>query len=29
VRHEPTNTVCACGYRMKRIEEDVAEKLDC
>lgn len=28
VRHEPTNTVCACGCQMQRIGEDVAEKLD-
>ena len=28
VRHEPENTVCTCGEPMKRIGEDVAEKLD-
>jgi transposase len=28
VRHEPENTTCACGCQMKRIGEDVAEKLD-
>jgi transposase len=28
VRHEPHSTVCACGCQMKRIGEDVAEKLD-
>lgn len=28
IRHEPDNTVCACGCQMKRIGEDVAEKLD-
>lgn len=28
LRHEPENTVCACGCAMKRIGEDVAEKLD-
>jgi hypothetical protein len=27
VRHEPENTTCACGCQMKRIGEDVAEKL--
>jgi transposase len=27
-RHEPESTVCACGCQMKRIGEDVAEKLD-
>jgi transposase len=27
-RHEPDNTRCACGCQMKRIGEDVAEKLD-
>ncbi len=27
-RHEPGNTPCACGCQMKRIGEDVAEKLD-
>ena len=27
-RHEPDNTLCACGCQMKRIGEDVAEKLD-
>ncbi|MBC5784860.1 IS66 family transposase [Ramlibacter sp. USB13] len=28
VRHEPASTTCACGCQMKRIGEDVAEKLD-
>jgi transposase len=28
VRHEPDNTTCGCGQAMKRIGEDVAEKLD-
>ena len=28
VRHEPENTTCACGCQMKRIGEDVTEKLD-
>lgn len=28
VRHEPENTTCACGCRMLRIGEDIAEKLD-
>ena len=28
VRHEPTDTNCRCGCAMKRIGEDVAEKLD-
>ena len=28
VRHEPEQTVCACGCAMKRIGEDVGEKLD-
>jgi transposase len=28
VRHEPESTTCACGCQMKRIGEDVAEKLD-
>ncbi len=28
ITHEPDNTVCACGCQMKRIGEDVAEKLD-
>ena len=28
VRHEPANTTCGCGTAMKRIGEDVAEKLD-
>ena len=26
--HEPDSTLCACGCQMKRIGEDVAEKLD-
>jgi transposase len=28
VRHEPESTTCTCGCHMKRIGEDVAEKLD-
>src|SRR5208283_5452425 len=28
VRHEPERTVCSCGCEMKRIGEDVSEKLD-
>jgi transposase len=28
VRHEPEQTVCACGCALKRIGEDVSEKLD-
>ncbi len=28
IRHEPANTTCGCGQAMKRIGEDVAEKLD-
>lgn len=28
VRHEPERTVCGCGCAMKRIGEDVSEKLD-
>jgi transposase len=28
IRHEPEATVCGCGCAMKRIGEDVAEKLD-
>src|SRR6185503_13859999 len=28
VRHEPERTICACGCAMKRIGEDVSEKLD-
>jgi transposase len=28
IRHEPQNTVCHCGCALKRIGEDVAEKLD-
>jgi transposase len=28
IRHEPENTACACGCQMKRIGEDIAEKLD-
>jgi transposase len=27
-RHEPENTTCGCGCALKRIGEDVAEKLD-
>jgi transposase len=28
IRHEPESTTCGCGQAMKRIGEDVAEKLD-
>ena len=28
IRHEPADTTCGCGAPMKRIGEDVAEKLD-
>ena len=28
IRHEPESTTCACGCQMKRIGEDVAQKLD-
>jgi transposase len=28
IRHEPDSTTCACGCQLKRIGEDVAEKLD-
>jgi transposase len=28
VRHEPEDTTCGCGQAMKRIGQDVAEKLD-
>ena len=28
IRHEPKSTTCICGCQMKRIGEDVAEKLD-
>ena len=28
VRHEPEDTTCGCGQAMRRIGEDVAEKLD-
>jgi len=28
IRHEPESELCGCGCRMKRIGEDVAEKLD-
>lgn len=28
IHHEPDSTTCTCGCRMKRIGEDVAEKLD-
>lgn len=27
-RHEPQNTTCACGCEMKRVGEDISEKLD-
>ena len=28
IRHEPASTVCGCGCQLRRIGEDVAEKLD-
>ncbi len=28
IRHEPSSTLCPCGCQLKRIGEDVAEKLD-
>ena len=28
IRHEPDSTTCACGCQMRRVGEDVAEKLD-
>lgn len=28
IRHEPQSTTCRCGCQMKRIGEDIAEKLD-
>lgn len=28
IRHEPENTTCRCGCAMKRIGEDISEKLD-
>jgi transposase len=28
IPHEPENTTCACGCQLKRIGEDIAEKLD-
>jgi transposase len=28
VRHEPASTTCGCGCELKRIGEDIAEKLD-
>jgi len=28
VRHEPDSTTCGCGCQLKRISEDVSEKLD-
>ncbi len=28
IRHEPSSTTCGCGCALKRIGEDVAEKLD-
>ena len=28
IRHEPESTLCPCGCQLKRIGEDVAEKLD-
>ena len=28
IRHDPASTTCSCGCQMKRVGEDVAEKLD-
>lgn len=28
IRHEPENSTCSCGCQLKRIGQDVAEKLD-
>lgn len=28
IEHEPANTTCTCGCQLKRIGEDVSEKLD-
>jgi transposase len=28
IHHEPDNIHCPCGYALKRIGEDVSEKLD-
>ena len=28
IRHDPESTTCACGCQLKRIGEDVSEKLD-
>ena len=28
IRHEPEHTVCSCGCKLRRIGEDVSEKLD-
>ncbi len=28
IRHEPENTLCACGCQLQRVGEDVSEKLD-
>ena len=28
IRHEPQSTICRCGCELKRIGEDIAEKLD-
>jgi transposase len=28
IKHEPENTACGCGCQMKRVGEDVSEKLD-
>ena len=28
IRHDPASTTCACGCQLKRIGEDIAEKLD-
>lgn len=29
VHHEPDATTCGCGCQLKRIDQDVSEKLDC
>lgn len=28
IHHEPASRTCRCGYGLKRIDEDVSEKLD-
>ena len=28
IQHDPTNTQCECGCQLRRIGEDVSEKLD-